>query len=337
MPESGEYVGVDSDRHAEDSTVHDVSTIDGRWEPAGSRQRQIDMTRSPRRTTMVATAGVLLVAGCAGQPNEGAAPVADRPTPTLVADAYDGRFRAFATVLESPEHGPQLCNAVAESYPPQCGGPDIAGWDWSLVEHEEASETRWGGFVLVGTFDGKTFTLTEPATVDDGSERPQNDPDQFETPCPEPAGGWQPVDPELATEAAFQEAAQVAQAGDGFGGLWIDQQTAESELTEANANDPRSFVLNVTTTADAVALHNAIREVWGGSLCVSRAVRDEATLLEVQSEVTGDPGVMGSAPDIRTGQLVVQVYVATAEQQRTYDERYGAGTVRLEGALTPID
>lgn len=290
-----------------------------------------------RRAYVGLAAAALLVTGCAGQSTPGSAPASDQPAPSLVPEGYDGRLRAFATVLESPEHGPQLCHSVEESYPPQCGGPDIGGWDWSAVEHESASGTRWGGYVLVGSFDGETFTLTEPATVEDGSERPQSDPDQFETPCPEPAGGWQPVDPELATEVAFQEAAQVAQAADGFGGLWVDQRMADSEPTEEDANDPRSFVMNVTTTADAVALHNAIREVWGGSLCVSRAVRDEATLLEVQSEVTGDPGIIGSGPDIRTGQLAVQVYVATAEQQRAYDERYGDGTIRLEGLLTPID
>lgn len=263
--------------------------------------------------------------------------MADRPAPSLVPDGYDERFRTFATVLESLEHGPQLCHAVADSYPPQCGGPDIAGWDWAAVEHESASGTRWGGYVVVGTFDGETFTLTEPAVVDDGSmDRPQAEVD-LGTPCSEPDGGWRPVDPERATEGAFQEAIAIAQAADGFGGLWIDQQLTNAELAGESANDPRRFVLNVTTTGDVVVLQNALREVWGGSLCVSAAVRDEATLLEVQQEVTGDPGVQGSAPDTMTGQLVVQVFVATAEQQRAYDERYGDGTVHLEGVLIPID
>lgn len=264
--------------------------------------------------------------------------MADRPAaPTVPAD-YDGRFRAFATVLESPEHGPQLCHAVMDSYPPQCGGPDVAGWDWSGVEHESASGTRWGGYVLVGTFDGESFTLTEPAVVDDGSlERPRGYQADFATPCPEPAGGWSPVDADRATEAAFQEAIQIAQGADGYGGLWIDQRMSGSELTEENSNDPQRFVLNVSTTGDVAALQNAIREVWGGSLCVSPAVRDEATLLDVQKALRGDPGVMGSAPDITTGQLVVQVFLATSELQRTYEERYGAGTVRLEGILIPLD
>lgn len=288
------------------------------------------------RTVSIA-ASALLVTGCAEQLNQGGAPVAE-PAPTLVADGYNGRFRTFAAVLESPEHGPQLCHGVDESYPPQCGGPDIAGWDWSAVEHESASGTHWGSYVLVGTFGAETFTLTEPAIVDDGSvERPHSEEDQFATPCPEPASGWRPVDPERVTEAAFQAARRVAQAAEGYGGLWIDQRTSGSEMTEESANDPQRFVLNVITTQDVDALHNAIREVWGGSLCVSPTVRDEATLLAVQQQLGRDPGVMGSSPDIWTGQLVVQVFVATAELQETYDQRYGAGTVRLEGLLIPVD
>jgi len=261
--------------------------------------------------------------------------VADRPTPSLVSDGYDGRFRTVATVLESPEHGPQLCHAVAESLPPQCGGPDIIGWDWSAVEHESVSGTTWGDYLVVGTFDGAAFRLTEPAVVDGGTApAPQSEQDQFATPCPEPEGGWAPVDPKLATEAALQQAIQVAQEAEGYGGLWVNQRVSD---TEEATNDPRRLVLNVTTTGDAAALENTIRDVWGGSLCVSAAARDEATLLEIQSDITGEDGVIGSGPDSVTGQLVVQVFVATAELQRTFDERYGAGTIRLDGVLIPID
>ncbi|MBA2444105.1 MAG: hypothetical protein H0V49_02075 [Nocardioidaceae bacterium] len=39
-------------------------------------------------------------------------------------DDYTGMLRGSFTVLENPHHGPQLYNAVAESLPPQCGGPN---------------------------------------------------------------------------------------------------------------------------------------------------------------------------------------------------------------------
>jgi hypothetical protein len=36
-----------------------------------------------------------------------------------------------ATVLQEGDGPPELClGGVAESFPPQCGGPEIAGWDW---------------------------------------------------------------------------------------------------------------------------------------------------------------------------------------------------------------
>ncbi|TMR37748.1 hypothetical protein ETD85_06975 [Nonomuraea zeae] len=37
------------------------------------------------------------------------------------------RYTAGLTVLEGGGHGPQLRTTVAESLPPQCAGPDVAG------------------------------------------------------------------------------------------------------------------------------------------------------------------------------------------------------------------
>jgi hypothetical protein len=290
-------------------------------------------------------AGVALVlTGCGAQPS-GPGSVNVEPTPSepasplnLVPDDYEGRFRTFGTVLESPEHGPQLCHMLAESLPPQCGGPDVAGWDWDAVEAESASGTTWGSYILVGTFDGETFTLSEPAVVDDGSiERPAPEEPDFATPCPEPSGGWKPVDPERATDAAFNEATEKAQGTQGYAGAWMDQQFPDGESSEDNANDPQRIVLNVTTTGDIAAMEAEIREVWGGSLCVSEAPRSEEELLAVQASLSDVPGLLSSSPDIRTGQLVAEVLVATQERQRELDERFGAGTVRLLGALVPID
>ncbi len=66
------------------------------------------------------------------------------------------------TVLQGIERdSAELCGAVAESYPPQCGGLPVTGWDWDAVEHEEAEGVRWGSFIVTGTFDGKSLVLTE--------------------------------------------------------------------------------------------------------------------------------------------------------------------------------
>jgi hypothetical protein len=136
--------------------------------------------------------------------------------------------------------------------------------------------TRWGSYVLMGTWDGgrpllapEEFTLTEPAVADDGTvKRPASRFTAISTPCPQPAGGWRPVDPARATSSAFEAASRRAQAERGFGGLWTHQQNGKG-----NANDPRKFVLNVTTTGDVAAMERKLREIWGGSMCVSKAAR----------------------------------------------------------------
>ncbi|MGI8802528.1 MAG: hypothetical protein ACR2KV_10195 [Solirubrobacteraceae bacterium] len=267
--------------------------------------------------------------------DDGDAAGADQPAESLVSADYDGRFRTIATVLESPQHGPQLCYGVDESLPPQCEGTDIAGWDWSTVDHEAANGTKWGRYTVIGTYDGDTFTLTEPAAMGGESGAPWAD--EIETPCPEPEDGWQPVDPALATEAAFQEAALRARDSDGFGGLWIDQQIPDGQITEQNANDPKRFVLNVTTTGDVEAMELALREVWGGSLCVSTASHTAAELVQVQRGIRDIPGLLSSGIDEVRGKVDLQVLVATEELQAELDERYGAGAVRLVGMLEPID
>jgi hypothetical protein len=301
------------------------------------------MTAAIARRARAVTAGLVgaaLVAACGDQVGGEETVVVDatRPPVNLVPEGYDGRFRTVGTVLESPEHGAQLCHAVAESLPPQCGGSDVVGWDWDAVDAESVDGTTWGTYVVVGTFDGETFTLTEPAVVDDGTvESPAAHDAGFSTPCPAPAGGWKPVDPERATDSALDAATRRARAAVGFGGLWIDQQIPADEISEENANDPRRLVLNVTTTEAVAALERDLREVWGGSLCVAQAARSEAELSSVQEELPDLPGQLGSGTEARTGQVVVDLLVATEERQRELDAEFGSGTVRLHGALVPID
>ena len=100
----------------------------------------------------------------AGTP-DGSVPPTDGSVPPTVG-GNDQIYRATATVLESQDHGPQLClGVILDSYPPQCGGLDITNWDWRALASERANETRWGEYVVVGTYDREaaTFTLTQPA------------------------------------------------------------------------------------------------------------------------------------------------------------------------------
>ncbi|THV37008.1 hypothetical protein [Glycomyces buryatensis] len=88
---------------------------------------------------------------------------------------YEGALTVYQGVERDAA---ELCGVVAESYPPQCQGLPITGWDWEAVEHEEAEGVRWGSYIVTGTFDGKAFDITEDpvATADvDMADYPELD------------------------------------------------------------------------------------------------------------------------------------------------------------------
>jgi hypothetical protein len=66
------------------------------------------------------------------------------------------------TVLESTEHGPELCGSIRESLPPQCNGLPVRNWHWTAVQGAESlNGTTWGTWHVTGTLDGDAFVLTE--------------------------------------------------------------------------------------------------------------------------------------------------------------------------------
>ncbi|ABL83170.1 MULTISPECIES: hypothetical protein [unclassified Nocardioides] len=88
-------------------------------------------------------------------------PGSSRPArmPTEIPAAR-GTVHTSGLVTVMDKGSPELClGAVAESWPPQCGGPPIEGWDWA--DHhgvfERQQQVRWGQFVVTGTWDGSTF------------------------------------------------------------------------------------------------------------------------------------------------------------------------------------
>ena len=109
---------------------------------------------------------VLVFTGCAGS----AAPAADSggsdapPVVPASNPAAAGEVLGQGTVLQVDDEAPMFClGAVMESYPPQCTGPEIVGWDWSEVEgSESASGVTWGTYAVQGTWDGTAFTVTQP-------------------------------------------------------------------------------------------------------------------------------------------------------------------------------
>ncbi|MGH2635770.1 MAG: hypothetical protein ACRDHU_06470 [Actinomycetota bacterium] len=241
------------------------------------------------------------------------------------------RYQTDGTVLESSDHGPELCFAVAESYPPQCSGIPLIDWDWGLVEGEEsASGTTWGDFHVEGTYDGTSITVLEA-----GPFRPRDvgSPD-FTPPCPEPAGGWVSVDLALATEEARVEAAMAAERESDSAGVWVDYVGEPSEGTP-----PEEVILVAAFTGDLERHTADLEAIWGGPLCVTQHERSLDALEGIQAELSGHVGselglvVTQSWVDVVENAVVVDVIVVDDATRAAVEERYGAGAVRLVPAL----
>jgi hypothetical protein len=272
-------------------------------------------------------------------PVTSAVPSSSAGTDNLVPDGYTGRFRIAATVLENQHHGPQLCVSTMLSMPPQCGGLVLSGWTWNGLNPQSSAGTTWGFYVVTGTFDGRVFTLSQPATVNHPNVQPRPRAPDYTSPCPVPAGGWRPVNLAKATDHAMQAAIIMVRAEPDFAGLWIDQKTPPVDPNRGGVvmNDPTKLVLNVRFTND-LARHEAdIRKVWGGALCLSQAKHSHAELEEIQSQLTPGPGVLYSTIDDVTSTIEMEMWVATQQRQHELDVKYGPGLVHLAGALEPID
>ncbi|MDI2097940.1 hypothetical protein [Ruicaihuangia caeni] len=167
----------------------------------------------PRWRGALVAVGALALAlgmtGCLGASAPGG-PAADGGTPSgppATIPAADGEVMGQGTVLQRDGETAMLClGAVMESYPPQCSGPEIAGWDWSSVEGaESASGVTWGAYAVQGTWDGVTFTSTaEPIML--ALYDPMVEPDPFL----DPANTGASSDDELAAVQAELDNAELS-------------------------------------------------------------------------------------------------------------------------------
>ena len=120
--------------------------------------------RGLRRPLGIAATAVfvgLVAVACAS-----ADPASTPPPPALGAITPvppEGEVAATGTVLDAAGDV-QLClGPVAESYPPQCTGIPLEGWSWDGVEGAESSgDVTWGAYAVRGTYDGTSFTVTQP-------------------------------------------------------------------------------------------------------------------------------------------------------------------------------
>jgi len=279
------------------------------------------------RRIVVTVIGLLVAVGCGDDTGQVAGSLPATTTTTAAAAAAT-TYEASTTVLESPEHGPELClGGVEESYPPQCGGPPVVGWSWEDVTAEESSAgTTWVDAHVVGTWDGESLTLTEPP----GPWQPDDEPDgyDFSPACDEPVG----------------DAAADPFANEGVGHGPIPDLVDEWVSDPAGPDWDGPYTLNLVVLPGAAdAATEIVRRTWAGPLCViERDAPTVAELARAQDEVFDLPGddnplgiVLGGGVLGNSGFVSVAVAVLTEEAVAYARDRWG-DLVELRGVLQPV-
>lgn len=257
----------------------------------------------------------------------GASTTAAAPTP--VADG-EVTTQGLVTVLDAGD-GPMLCSAVADSYPPQCQGTPITGWDWTANSmHEEASGTRWGSFALTGTFDGTTLQVSDavPAALYDVPNTSPADPG---TPCEPPEGGWIVVDAGKTDDAAMEGVFRAAQRLPGYAGAWLSALDSTAGVEQPA---PGSSVLNVAVAEDVAGAEATLRESWGGPLCVIQAQHTADELTELAPKIQAALDAQSVAGHY--GVIDATVIFDDGSIQQWADDTYGEGLVSVTSVLQPV-
>lgn len=121
-------------------------------------------TRARAAGAAVLALALTLVLGACADDADRTTTIADPPPRPSSVPAADGEVVTVrpALVIDDGE-GTEIClGPVAESYPPQCSGPELRDWDWSAHEgdYDEAAGQRFGTFLVRGTWDGTAMTAT---------------------------------------------------------------------------------------------------------------------------------------------------------------------------------
>lgn len=214
-----------------------------------------------------------------------------------------------ALMQDSPSAPVEICiGGQLDSYPPQCGGPAIAGeFSWDGLAPERAQGITWTNDSVwaVGRFDPKagptgTFTLSQPLRKEPPAGVTQAPADRMHFPqlCKDPYAGG---------------------GSKGAGGSGADTNPITTLLPKLDGYvtswvSDGSSLFNVLVTGDPATAFREIRKVWKGGLCVER--RDAPTEADVSAaqEALGkqgkDLGLLTSGGSM--GSLEVEVTVVDA-------------------------
>jgi hypothetical protein len=287
------------------------------------------------RQALLAAIPLLLLAGCAAS-----GPGGDAPAQT--AAAQGGRYQTTATVLQSRDHGPELCLTGMAGPLPACRGLPIPNWRWDQVEGQQTAHgITWGRYRLVGIYDGASFIviradLAPPERQPSAAEQFKDEPKPA---CPEPEGGWPVPDPARRSERDLEPVTRAARAEPDFAGVWLSYL---EPMGHNVAEDPGEFVLNVAFTGELARHEAELRPRWGGRLCVTRQQRTYRELLRIQRELHGTAGtelglrVLSSGIDESANAVSLEVLVLEERARQALDARYGAGAVQATARLIPV-
>ncbi len=191
------------------------------------------------------------------------------------------RWRARGEVIDDGD-GPRLCFGVLDSLPPQCGGgPRLVDLDWTLVDSvETVGGTKWGSAdLVVGAVDAATPLHEAVRAVGRAGSTPfePRRRDGLEPMCDPPPGGWTHPDPDRVSKDRFLAALSAARGVPGFANSAVGRivplgpfppDPAGQEAWLARADDPFNDIVTVRAVGDPAPFVAAIREAWGGPLCV---------------------------------------------------------------------
>jgi hypothetical protein len=315
---------------------------------------------SRRRAGAVATtiaSMLLVVAGCgsviappggARDPSDAGAGTSAPGGPTIDIVEPGEVLVAHGMLMQSaPDRPVEIClGGVAESLPPQCGGPVLRGdFSWADVEAERAAGVTWTNdpWWAVGTYDPEadgtagagevgqgTFTLTQPvsAVPPAGYTVPSPQEVSFPQLCSNP---YVDGDPAAAGNVAAQEQlASALENLDGYVTSWVSDG---------------SSLFNVVVTSDPDAAFATLRQTWKGGLCVEqRDLPTQGELLRAQQALTArfqELRLLSAGAGGVSGQLEVEVVLtdrATVEAVLDAVSAWVApADIRISGALRPLD
>lgn len=223
---------------------------------------------------------------------------------------------ASGTVIAVPGRPVRFCAPAPSRRPGRPGperppdrtlGVDLVGADLDrLTEPKTFETTRWGRAAITGRYADGTVTVTTQGPPLDRSHRRTRLPDG--TPCPPPAGGWQPGPLDHAGIEALST-------------LVSDRPIAYGEVVMTYPDGPglldsgATEVLMVTTTLPLATAEKELRARFAGNLCVRPAARSRSATGAVWTRIQADTttwqryGVFEGGPDFLAGRARVALVV----------------------------